>query len=204
VKDKKVAIKPVVKHKSNTMGDSSSDEEVKVAPKKKIVPPKRGVMGDSSSDDEKPVAITKPKWVTKKAGCMGDSSSEEEPSQYKEKVVDKIGSNSKEEVIIGNEDSSQKEEDKKAEDNFEKNMKMKPRKESNADSRKTVATGAEATKLMFERQMVQMMKQQDYLQGKSKTNTAEDNKNDESNTQGASLKIMQDSSGKLNIEFHWL
>jgi len=76
----------------------------------------------------------------------------------------------------------------------------KNQKKSNLKSRKTVATGAEATKLMFERQLAQMYKQQQHLQGKSNMKTTENLWESGDMTKGASLKIMQDSSGKyINI-----
>ena len=120
---------------------------------------------------EKPSCIPKtiPKEVT-----IGDSSSEEETSNTKMNIKNHAQLDIKENIIENNDFSlSEETENKVAEDNLEENMNKNPRKDSNLKSRKTVATGVEATKMMFERQLAQMYKQQQHLQGKSNMKATE-------------------------------
>lgn len=188
--------------KSIIGGEDSSDEETHntksmAHQSKSNTHSKRQVLGDTSSEEDNPPTISKPQLKLKtKTMVLGDSSSDEELLQSKVTTIHKVETNLKKEIIIGNEDLSNEVENKQAEDNFEKNMKMKPRKEVNTESRKTVMSGVEATKIMFERQLAQIEKKKEHLQGKSKVKMAGKNENE---TKGASLKIMQDSSGKINI-----
>ena len=72
------------------------------------------------------------------------------------------------------------------------------KRESKAEPRNnTVGSGAQATKMMFERQLAQMISKQFHLKGKNATNQPQggNDKGDEGNEKKASLKIMQDSSG---------
>ncbi|CAI2362173.1 unnamed protein product [Moneuplotes crassus] len=207
---------------TKVLGDSSSDEESKkplkknpppvkknaplpkkkfkedskpaqkTAPKapvaKKNPPTKSGCIGDSSSDEDVKPAKKVTEKIKAKVAVLGDSSSDEEPSPIIT-TTPAEGQPQKEEIITG--DAVNK--NKVAGDNLSANLQNK---ESNPQPRKTVSTGVEATKMMFEKQLALMMKQQSHLQNKniSKDDEAKDGKDDRTQKKHH-LKIMEDSSG---------
>lgn len=167
--DKQELMKP----KSQIEEDSSSKNEdnINLQQLQKKNPGTSSEENDDSLEIEKPSCIPK---TTPKEVTIGDSSSKEETSNTKMTIINHVQLDTKEDIIENNDFSLSKEtENKVAEDNLEENMNKNPRKDSNLKSRKTVATGAEATKLMFERQLAQMYKQQQHLHGKSNMKTTE-------------------------------
>lgn len=185
-----------------------------VKPKEVVKPKTSGVIGDSS-DDEKPVikkeqpkiqANTKesgpshkplvshnqvPKSQVKQAVVLGDSSSDEEElvnnRDSNNIVVKEFGDDQSSDSDKRKAESDDEEgKDEIREDMFEQTLKIKAQ---NSAARKTIATGAEATRLMFEKQLAEMMRMQN-PNFKPTKHVDDDNTGDKKK-----INICQDSSG---------
>jgi hypothetical protein len=167
--DKKVLFKLRVKTK--TFGDSSSDDEKAQAPNKSAkLPSKMPVPPNSwpkaSEFSNKPfisnVQLSKPQ--IKQVAVLGDSSTDEE--ELKDEVKNLNGKEDDEVLTEGDSDSGS-DDDKNITDNISK-INVQPSK-----ARNTIATGAEASRVMFEKQLAEMMRMQN--PGYKKTESVEDN-----------------------------
>jgi hypothetical protein len=158
---KEVQPKEVVKPKtSGVIGDSSDDEK----PVKKKEQAKVQVSSKGSNSTHKPSISHNqvPQSKIKQAVVFGDSSSdEEEPTGTRDSKninVKEFGDDSSEESDKRRAESDDEEgKDEVREDMFEQTLKVKAQ---SSTARKTIATGAEATRLMFEKQLAEMMRMQ--------------------------------------------
>ena len=185
--DKKVL--PKVRVKTKTFGDSSSDDEKAQTPDKSAkLPSKIPVPPDSwpkaSGFSDKPfisnVQLSKPQ--IKQVAVLGDSSTDEEELKDEVKAL-----NGKEddEVLTESDSDSGSDDDKDITDNISK-INVQASKAHN-----TIATGADASRVMFEKQLAEMMRMQNPAY--KKTESVEDN----SIGGKKKINIWQDSSGIL-------
>jgi hypothetical protein len=183
----KVVSKPKT---SGVMGDSSDDEkpdDKKVMPKVRV---KTTTFGDSSSDDEK--AQTPNKSTKNQSKMPAPSNSGRKASKFSNKPLishDQLSKPQIKQVAVLGDSSSDEEELKDEVKNLNGKEDDEVLTESDSDSdsddditdqpskinvqsskaRNTIATGAEASRVMFEKQLAEMMRMQNpaYKQQKS-------------------------------------
>jgi hypothetical protein len=165
--DKKVLFKLRVKTK--TFGDSSSDDEKAQTPNNSDRRPSKMPIPSNSSRKPSDVShkplishdqISKPQ--IKQVAVLGDSSSDEEETKDEVNNLD-----NKEEVEVLTESDSDSDSDNDITDHTSKiNLQA-------SKARNTIATGAEASRVMFEKQLAEIMRMQN--PGYKKQESVEDN-----------------------------
>jgi hypothetical protein len=165
--DKKVL--PKVRVKTKTFGDSSSDDEKAQTPNNSDRRPSK--MPVPSNSSRKPSNISHKPLIShdqiskphiKQVAVLGDSSSDEEETKDEVKNLD-----NKEEVEVLTESDSDSDSDNDITDHTSKiNMQA-------SKARNTIATGAEASRVMFEKQLAEIMRMQN--PGYKKQESVEDN-----------------------------